>query len=306
MMKSQATSSLRRLLALGCAVVLVLGLAACDLEDLVSAKYEGTRTETAAFSVPGVPVLDVESSNGAVVVRSVPGQTDVQVTATVRSRGTSQTEANERAAAVVLRLEQQGGKILLAYRGSEQTDDVRRYTGVAFDVTMPPMATLGVQTSNGAISVSALQGRFQLATSNGAVELADLVGQAVVQTSNGKITVERCQGVLELDTSNGEIRLVDVSAALDAATSNGAVLFSGTPIGDANRLTTSNGKIEVLVPLTTSVEFSAVTSSGSITSSLPLVGDTQGKEWRATLNPPETAKLSLRTSNGAIRIDARP
>jgi hypothetical protein len=284
------------------AVALVFGLAACDPEDWVAARFQAERTETTAFAATGVPVVTVESSNGSVSVRGVAGQTDVRVTATVRSRGRSQAQANERAAAAILRMEQQGGRIVLAYRGAEQTDDVRRFTGVEFEVTAPPMLELTVATSNGQVTAAAAQGRFRIDTSNGALTLTDLIGQVEARTSNGRIDVERCQGVLDLTTSNGEVAMAAVSAALDVDTSNGPITFGGTVIGDANRLATSNGKITVAVALSASVEFDARTSAGAITSTLPLVGDTQGKEWLATLNPPAQAKLRLVTSNGAIVI----
>jgi hypothetical protein len=293
------------LLIAACGAI-VLGLTACDPEDLVAAPYDATRAETKAFPVAGVPVLSVESSNGSVSVRGVAGQTDVRVTATIRSRGKTQRVADERAAAVTLRLEQQGGRILLAYRGSEQTDDVRRYAGVAFDVTTPTMLEVGVTTSNGPVSAASLQGRIGLTTSNGEVTVADVVGQVTADTSNGRIVVDRCQGVLDLATSNGAVAMTDVGAAFDVVTSNGAIRFRGTPIGDANSLVTSNGSIDVAVPAAAAIEFTARTSGGSISSSLPLVGDTQGKEWLATLNPPASAKMTLHTSNGAVSIAAGP
>jgi DUF4097 and DUF4098 domain-containing protein YvlB len=71
-------------------------------------------------------------------------------------------------------------------------------------------------------------------------------------------------------------------------------------------LATSNGGIEVAVPASASIEFAARTSGGSISAALPLVGDTQGKEWLATLNAPATAKIRLDTSNGAVSIGALP
>jgi hypothetical protein len=291
------------LVVLGAALV---GASACDLEDVVGARFEATRAETAAFPASSIPMLEVASSNGAVSVRGVPGQTDVRVTATLRARGGNQSEANACVAAMTIHMEQQGSRIVLAYRASEQTPDVRRYAGVAFDVTTPAIVDVGAQTSNGAVSVSSVQGRFDLETSNGEIVIADVVGELRAGTSNGRISVERVQGVLDLETSNGEISVVDVSAAFDASTSNGRIGFSGTAVGDANTLHTSNGRIDIAVSASASIEFQAETSGGTISSTLPLVGDTQGKEWLAALNPPATARIAIRTSNGAVHIAGRP
>ena len=69
---------------------------------------------------------------------------------------------------------------------------------------------------------------------------------------------------------------------------------------------TSNGSITVRIPAEASIAFDVDAKEGSIRSSLPLTGDTQGDHWEATLNPPATTAMSLRTSNGAIRIDRLP
>ena len=291
------------LVVLGAALV---GASACDLEDVVSARFAATRAETAAFPASSIPMLELASSNGAVSVRGVPGQTDVRVTATLRARGGNQTEANARVAAMTIHMEQQGSRIVFAYSASEQAPDVRRYAGVTFDVTTPAIVDVGAQTSNGAVSVSSVQGQFDLETSNGEIAIADVVGELRAGTSNGRISVERVQGVLDLETSNGEISMVDVSAAFDASTSNGRIGFSGTVVGDANSLHTSNGRVDIAVSVNASIEFQAETSAGTISSTLPLVGDTQGKEWLAALNPPATAKVMIRTSNGAVHVAGRP
>lgn len=291
------------LVVLGAALV---GASACDLEDVVGARFAATRAETAAFPASSIPMLEVASSNGAVSVRGVPGQTDVRVTATLRARGGNQSEANARVAAMTIHMEQQGSRIVLAYRASEQTPDVRRYAGVAFDVSTPGIVDVVAQTSNGAVTASSMQGRLDLETSNGEIVVADFIGELWAETSNGRISVERTQGVLDLETSNGEISLVDVSAAFDALTSNGRIGFSGTVVGDANSLAASNGRIDVAVPPSASIEFQAEASGGTISSALPLVGDTQGKEWLAALNPPAVARVAIRTSNGSIHIAGRP
>jgi hypothetical protein len=282
-----------------------MGVSACDLEDVVSARFAATRAETAAFPASGIPMIEIASSNGAVSVRGVPGQTDVRVTATLRTRGGNQAEANERVAAMAIHMEQQGSRIVIAYRASEQTPDVRRYAGVAFDVSTPGIVDVVAQTSNGAVTASSMQGRLDLETSNGEIVVADVIGELWAETSNGRISVERTQGVLDLETSNGEISMVDVSAAFDASTSNGRIGFSGTAVGDANSLAASNGRIDVAVSPSASIEFQAEASGGTISSALPLVGDTQGKEWLATLNPPAVARVAIRTSNGSIHIAGR-
>jgi DUF4097 and DUF4098 domain-containing protein YvlB len=96
----------------------------------------------------------------------------------------------------------------------------------------------------------------------------------------------------------------DVEARVDARTSNGRIEFSGVLVGDSHSMRTSNGTIVVEIPASASMTFDASTSIGSISANLPLTGDSEGREWNATLNPPANTTLELRTSNGSIHIES--
>ena len=82
-------------------------------------------------------------------------------------------------------------------------------------------------------------------------------------------------------------------------------MFSGVLVGSSHRLRTSNGRINVELQPQASIAIDAETSSGHISTTLPLVGDTHGNAWSASLNPPANTTLDLRTSNGSIRIEGR-
>lgn len=264
------------------------------------------RQEEATFDVGGSVVLDIESSNGAILVRGVEGTQEVHVLVTLHARGDTLEEAEKRLDRIVYHMTQEGQAIYLQYRASEQESDVRRYSGVSFDVAVPTETQVDAETSNGAITIEAVSGRLTLDTSNGAVEVRDVVGNVFADTSNGAIEVERVQGVLRLDTSNGAIEMRDVEAAVDADTSNGRIAFAGVLVGDSHRMETSNGQVKVAIPADSSLTIDAGTSSGMISTDLPLEGDTEGNSWDAVLNPPATATLILRTSNGSIRIEELP
>ena len=304
---------MKRLKALQTGILAVLGAVAlfglfgCDIEEVINASagnVEAIREETAVFELTGLLDLDVESSNGYVIVQSA-DTTSVSVKAILRSRADTLEKAEERVDAIVFDMIQTGNTVSLRYRSSDQTTDVRKHSGVSFEVTVPVLADVEVDTSNGAITIRGIEGQFELDTSNGAIDLIDLVGVVNADTSNGRIDVDNVSGVLNLETSNGAIDIDDVEAAVDARTSNGKIYFSGVLMGDSHRMRTSNGAITVRVPVEASITFDASTSIGSISTSLTLVGDTEGRDWNADLNPPATQTLELRTSNGSIRIEGR-
>jgi hypothetical protein len=265
--------------------------------------YESTRTSAGSFDVTGAVDLDVFTSNGRVTVRGIEGQTSVEVVATLRSRGDSLIGAANRVAQIVVEMMHDGNHVVLRYDASAHPWDVRRYSGVDFDITVPSTVDAEVRTSNGRVEVSEVMGIFELDTSNGTIEASDAVGELDASTSNGTIAIERFEGVLHLGTSNGRIEMENVIGAVDAQTSNGRILFSGMLVdGSDHRMVTSNGRIDLALRSDASLIIEARTSNASITTDLPLIGDTEGKEWSAVLNPPATGTLTLVTSNGGIEI----
>jgi hypothetical protein len=72
--------------------------------------------------------------------------------------------------------------------------------------------------------------------------------------------------------------------------------------GVDHRMVTSNGRIDLAIRSDASLNIEARTSNSSIVSTLLLVGDTDGQEWSATLNPPASGTLTLLTSNGQIEM----
>ncbi len=297
---------LRKVGALVAAAFVLAGSMGCELEDVFGPRVESSLVRTASFVVAGELAIDAESVNGAISLHGVEGQSDVQVRMTLRSRGTTVEEANARLEKIVVHAEQDGDRIVLRYAASEQDADVRRYSGVEFDVTMPDTADVQVQTSNGAVRVAAVRGTLDLVTSNGAVVVEDFAGGVTASTSNGEIVVLRGEGELRLKTSNGRIRIGEVAGAVDAETSNGEIAYSGSPADGSHRLRSSNGRITAHVPEGTSLHIVARTHNAAITSSLPLVGDVEGRTWDAVLNPPAAATLTIETSNGAIHLGFQP
>ena len=303
--------------------VALFGLFGCDIEEIIESAISNNvtaiREVVETYEVAGLLDLTVESSNGYVIVQSAdstamgiqPGDTSsVTVKAILRSRASTMEEAQERVNAIVVNMIQEGNDLLLRYNSADQSLDVRKYSGVSFEVTVPKQAAVRVDTSNGAITIRGIEGQFNLDTSNGAIDLIDLSGVVAADTSNGAIDVHGFAGALNLETSNGAIDIEDAEAAVNARTSNGRIDFSGILVGDSHSLRTSNGAINVEVPLDADITFDASTSIGSISTNLQLMGDTEGRSWNASMNShsmqsTQRQTLQLRTSNGNIRIEGR-
>ena len=126
-----------------------------------------------------------------------------------------------------------------------------------------------------------------------------------VETETGGLTIHSISGALDAATESGDIvvRGADLDR-LAVGSKTGDVDFSGRLAGDgaAHDVRTNRGDIHLRIPLDSRLRIEAeVPIGGSITSALPLIGDTDGKQWSGVLNAPD-ATLRLKTLDGRILI----
>jgi hypothetical protein len=292
----------RAVIALG---VVVAALSGCG-DGASEPTHESSEIQQAVFALSGSPTVDVTASNGRVKVRGQAGLTEVRVTMTLHNRGTSIAQAENRVDEMSVFATQEEDRIVLRYDSSEQPEVAREHGSVDFDVTMPIASDVSVSVGNGAIDVAVVEGTLLLKARDGEIAAGDIAGALGARTSNGPIDVMRMRGTLRVDASNGRLRMTEIEGSVDAETSNGNVLFSGRLIGASHRMQTSSGDLAIELPDDLAITIDATASGGIETEDLHLEGDTEGRDWLATLNPPADATLELFTSNGRIEIRAAP
>lgn len=146
----------------------------------------------------------------------------------------------------------------------------------SFDVTVPADVRVEGSTSNGRITLTALDGPIAVTTSNGAVTIDGASATVSARTSNGPITGDAL-----------------VSGSFEAATSNGRVVLEFVESPNSVRATTSNGAIEIVLPSDSppyAVE--ASTSNGNIVTDV-------------RTDPGAASSIFARTSNGDITVSYR-
>ncbi|MEL7267149.1 MAG: DUF4097 family beta strand repeat-containing protein, partial [Planctomycetota bacterium] len=159
-------------------------------------------------------------------------------------------------------------------------------SSVAFDIKVPMLMDIAVDTSNGSITIL-----------NASVAAAD--------TSNGTVTIEGPTSEIDVDTSNGRINLdATVAARVKAKTSNGRITWRGPLLPGKHQLGSSNGSIYVTL-VGTPANISGSTSNGSVTlggvkkrgSQSGVVGGEMGTDQ---------PNLSISTSNGSVTVTHEP
>jgi Putative adhesin len=145
----------------------------------------------------------------------------------------------------------------------------RESWNVSYRLAVPTPTPLSLRTTNGGITVDAVNSRVDLKTTNGGVKLSRMAGDVEGRTTNGGIDVD-----------------------LEGATWQGGGLD----------VETTNGGVRMMIPAQYNAHLETGTTNGSIRIDFPvMVQGTIGRSFSTDLGS-GGATLHVRTSNGGVRI----
>lgn len=183
----------------------------CEIREQTLAPTGGT------IAIDGRP-------NGGISVKGW-DQNQILVRARVRTGASSPAEATELARKI--QIETSGAKI----RANGPETERNYHWEVSFEVFVPRRADLSVETHNGGITISEVNGHIDFTALNGGVVLKKLGGTVKGSTTNGGLVVElagdRWDGeTLDVSTTNGGVVMAvpeNYSAHLETGTVNGSI-----------------------------------------------------------------------------------
>lgn len=201
--------------------------------------------------------------NGGVSVKGW-DQNQVLVRARVQTRAPTAAEAE--ALSKEIRIETGGAKIFAS--GPENRRNY--HWDVTYEVFVPRRADLSIETHNGGISISEVNGRIDFSATNGGVVLRRVGGTVKGSTTNGGLAVE-----LTGDRWDGE--------TLDVSTTNGGVVIS--------------------IPENYSAHLQTGTVNGSVSVDFPVAMQSHGRQKEIAVNLGAGGPtVKARTTNGGVRI----
>ncbi len=154
------------------------------------------------------------------------------------------------------------------------------------EIKVPARTMLDIDTSGGAIQISAMRSEARLQTSGGRIVVRDLVGDLDGRTSGGGIDLERIRGRVDVETSGGGIEATEIDGPIEADTSGGGVRLDRVS-GDI-RAHSSGGGIHIFE------------AGGRV------VADTSGGGIEASFARGNDRGGSLETSGGGIQVELDP
>lgn len=294
---------------LPCAAVLIIALASqAHAED-----YQKSYTVTGPASVH----VKVDDSS-VLVTTSDTNQVEFRVT----SKGFSAVEIGGK---LHIDSQQSGNEVELTVRMSTRFVIGFSNKSLTTEVRMPKNADLQLETSDGRVELSALNGNIGVRTSDGAVKASQLNGTIDLRTNDGDITADSLSGTVKLHSGDGRIIATNLDGKCDVSTSDGAIQVagrfdaldvksdegavsaraeSGSKLSSMWSITTKDGRIDVEIPKDFQANLDASTRDGHISLGLPvtLQGDIGKKAVRGLINGGGPT-LFIHSGDGSIRLD---
>lgn len=173
------------------------------------------------------------------------------------------------------------------------------------------------------LATEALAGRFQVSSprrslfgggSSGSVSVdlaLEVPREAALslRTTNGAIRVTGVQGALDARSTNGLVEVAEAGGSLEIRTTNGGVrasLLHGPAAGERVSLTATNGSVDLVLPENVGARLEARTSNGGIRSDFGLAYEGARRNQASGVIGSGGGEITLRTTNGPIRIARRP
>lgn len=258
--------------------VRITTLAALLLLSSQTAAVAGKFTERFEKTYAVSPDIEITlaNTNGSVSVE-IWDQSSVEIVAEKRVDSRSADTAREALEKIEILVSESDGRLGIE---TEQPSGMSGFfdwlfgrshnASVRYELRVPRTAELSIRTVNGNVSTVGSGARQRLRSTNGRIEVDDAQRGVDAHTTNGSIDVELRAAAVEpeivLGTTNGSITLhlpSDVRGSLEARTVNGTVRTE--------------------IPVT-------------------LEGSASKKRLHAELNGGGDGRITLRTTNGSIRI----
>jgi len=252
----------RRLFPLALLVSTLVGTS-CGLQ--LSTDVEAKDQWTRSYPISATGTLSIMSGSGWVVVEAADIQT-IEISAERIVKAGTEEAANEQLKLIDMKEQVSADRVSLDSSVSGITMGVSRR--VNYTVRVPRSLAVTVESSNGKITVTGLNGALSASATNGQIIGTDLSGSARATTTNGEVelTMAAVTGDITAETTNGLVTLTlprATNATLSAQVTNGGISHENLDLqitetsrrrldgrlgtgGPSIRVETTNGAIRII------------------------------------------------------------
>jgi hypothetical protein len=272
-----------------------------------------------SYAVTGPATVRVKVDDSSVHV--VTSDTD-QVEFRVTSQGFSAIEIGGK---LHIDSQQNGNEVELTVRLASHFVIGFSNKRLSTEVRMPKNADLQIETSDGRVELSDLNGLITVHTSDGAIRASKLSGTIDLRTSDGDITADALTGTFKLHSADGKINATSLDGKCDISSSDGSIhaagrfdsldlkssdgpvtarAESGSKLASMWSIATKDGRVDVDIPKDLQANLDASTGDGHISLGLPvsMQGDIGKKSVHGAINGGGPT-LFIHTGDGSIRLN---
>ncbi|HEU4690812.1 MAG TPA: DUF4097 family beta strand repeat-containing protein [Vicinamibacterales bacterium] len=288
------------------AIVIAGASIGCSID--VQGSQTSTREEK-QFTVSATEPVDlkIQTFDGLIAVRSWDKN---EVLVEIERRGPDQASAE----ALTVNQSQEGNRIVIEAPSPGSRRSVIGFgnwvsQSVNFTVTVPRRVQLGARTGDGFIEVRDLEGTVDVNSGDGRITASNVNGQLQAHTGDGQIRIDDVTGRVEADSGDGTIEIAGLLNELTVRTGDGSVRVDaadGSSMKGDWRVTTGDGRILMRVPTGFNAEVDASTGDGTVrvegVSNEP--SDRDESERRRVVGRLGSggATLQLRSGDGSIEV----
>ena len=125
----------------------------------------------------------------------------------------------------------------------------------------------------------------------------EIAGNATIKTVSGDADLDRVDGDMSAQTVSGDLRIGPVAGSAETKTVSGDIRFQSVTAGDV-RFTSVSGDIEIGIAQGSAVDVDAGSTSGDLSSEVPLGSEPSHGEGDAA----PTVVLRGRTVSGDVKV----
>jgi putative adhesin len=270
-----------------------------------------------AYPVEGRPIIHVHTNRGNVrVVTSDTKEVEFHVRYSGGGGFAGPPRFDSRQEGGLVELAADTGASFFTFGGNQRRMDI--------EVRMPKDADLRLESGDGAIDVTAVNGHVVIHTDDGEVRAAQLNGAIDISSNDGSIRVDQLKGDMKLHTHDGSIGGEHLDGKCEASSNDGSIhvdgrfdsldvrsddgavvarVEPGSVPTSSWRVRTNDGSVSVTVPPDFKANLDASTSDGSIKLDPPVQveGNLSNTHVQGALNgggPP----LVIHTNDGSVHL----